>query len=817
MLSTDQTEPTRIRIPQQLRDTLLKDDGLGGRVLASVSDFSKWLCHFTRGLPFFPEYTDHGPDHINDVLHTANALIDESSRKHLTPEDAAVLVLASILHDSAMHLDQAGISHLQSCADAPIIPLIDTESWQSLWTSYVLEAGKWDDRKFENIFGQSARIRSNSSPLTRDSPTDAAEWDRHDTVFIGEFVRRHHPRLAHEIATNGVPGPKSAVGNLRLVDIPPGIADLAGVVARSHGMSLRNTFSYLQKDGDPLQEQNNVHAVYIMVLLRIADYLQIQSRRAPVGLFRIQGLRSPFSRGEWGVHNAVEVVSQHADPDSLYVKTRPSDVRTFLKLERLLSDVQAELDTSWAILGEVYHGHLREPSWASLKLSLRRVRSNLDDVRVSRSTPFVPKRIAFEAAGHDLLKLLILPLYGNRPEIGIRELLQNAIDATRQGDIDTINNRDPCLSEASTSCAEVRISIQKRTADTDEHIPASWTHWVEVSDEGVGMTPEVVADYFLRVGASFRKSGAWRTSYEDNAGHSRLLRSGYFGIGVLAAFLLGDEVFVSTRAGVEDRGFCFGARLDTEEIEARWINRPTGTTVCVAISEAQANHLSKNSSLWDWYCWTEPTVVRLDEITGATHKQEQTLFLPNQELQPPWRRVAYAGFDDIQWAFENKAPMLVSNGLVVVPQFKQRPNDRQPRRGDILWHSDACNATPLQMPNVSVADSDFRLKLNLSRDGLQESYYPFSEPLYDDVLRDFCAYCLVFAPEHPLTEESRPQYERGYPGVLRDYSSSWPHYWFCTENGTSFLYPWHIASAGAQQVVSILGAYTGQPHLNVGC
>ena len=34
------------------------------------------------------------------------------------------------------------------------------------------------------------------------------------------------------------------------------------------------------------------------------------------------------------------------------------------------------------------------------------------------------------------------------------------------------------------------------------------------------MTPEIVRDYFLKAGASFRRSQLWREEHEDSAGHS---------------------------------------------------------------------------------------------------------------------------------------------------------------------------------------------------------------------------------------------------------------------------------------------------------
>jgi len=63
---------------------------------------------------------------------------------------------------------------------------------------------------------------------------------------------------------------------------------------------------------------------------------------------------------------------------------------------------------------------------------------------------------------------------------------------------------------------------------------------------GIGMTVDTVINYFLKAGASLRRSELWRETYEDAEGKSRVLRSGRFGVGVLAAYLLGDEISVAT-------------------------------------------------------------------------------------------------------------------------------------------------------------------------------------------------------------------------------------------------------------------------------
>lgn len=291
-----------------------------------------------------------------------------------------------------------------------------------MWRDFLMEASRFDGRKLVALFGDADPV--NRAELQRQ--LDARNLGDRNKKLIGEFVRRYHPRLAHEVAIYGMPGP--TVERLGLKEIPEYVADLAGLVARSHGMSVRGCLGYRHARYQGCREYHSIHPVYLMALLRVADALQIEAHRAPGEALKVQSLQSPASLREWTAHHAIQDVRySHDDPEAVFIHAEPRDVSIYLRVKNWLTGTQAELDASWAVIGEVY-GRVNQ-----FGLAVRRVRSNLDDEgRFAETVEYVSMHATFDTAGADLLKLLIGPLYGDRPEIGIRELLQNAVDAVRE-------------------------------------------------------------------------------------------------------------------------------------------------------------------------------------------------------------------------------------------------------------------------------------------------------------------------------------------------------------------------------------------------
>lgn len=99
-----------ITIPDRLKTKLEKNPALCGAVYSSLSKLNPWFSD--NKTVFFPEYTDHGITHLQEVINTADSLITDESWPSITANDAAAIITSTLLHDCAMHLSEDGFYSL---------------------------------------------------------------------------------------------------------------------------------------------------------------------------------------------------------------------------------------------------------------------------------------------------------------------------------------------------------------------------------------------------------------------------------------------------------------------------------------------------------------------------------------------------------------------------------------------------------------------------------------------------------------------------------------------------------------------------------
>ncbi|MDB4867890.1 MAG: hypothetical protein JWR03_2223 [Cohnella sp.] len=282
-------------IPKEFMDVLDKQMNLSGIVRSTVSRFD--LIIQESKFEFFPEYTKHDSSHVEAVLANAKDLIGETLSL-LDARDIAVLILAILAHDLGMHITYEGFNIFLEKGQQQVIQEIDNLTWDEEWSKYLQESMKWSGKKRQEIFGKKTLALNQLSK-------DRDELSQTDNKFIGEFIRRHHSRMAHEIAIFGFP-----LANANYLpfadDLELEIKDIIGFIARSHGMDLRSTFSYLLEKHHDFRAPYQIKVIYLMVVLRISDYLHITPDRAPARSLQILSFSSPVSILEWNIHHTIK-------------------------------------------------------------------------------------------------------------------------------------------------------------------------------------------------------------------------------------------------------------------------------------------------------------------------------------------------------------------------------------------------------------------------------------------------------------------------------------------------------------------------------
>ena len=661
-----------------------------------ISDFiNRWNgydTYFSSTPYYFPEYTVHGKYHINKVLEKADKLIptDPLTKEPALPKEhieiaISALVLAIVLHDLGMFIKPEGLKFLigeskqKSC---------NCEEWRSLWKKHITIMRHASGDQLKNVFiDEKPEFSMNSKP------------------FCADFIRKHHHRLAYQIVIEGFPGVNL---NDKIKNIEnESFVKLAGIIAMSHGMSLRDQelqkmiedFGY--EDDLPL----NVPAYYLMAVLRMADLLDASAERAPFPLFNSDYFASSYSQNEWELNQSIENSQWIIEKEKLHIVASPKNSQQYVKLKSWIDWWQNELDLSWAVIGEKYH--------KNYSLTIRRITSNLDN---TDKYDFVTREMCIKV-NPNITKLLIEPLYDNDPQYGVRELLQNAIDA--------------CNERKAIDNTEGHITVD---VDTEKKL-------FVIKDNGIGMTGNIIADYFLTAGASFRESSEWRTDYLDNENNPKLARSGRFGIGAFAAFLIGSKVSVTTRSFKETMGYSFEYSIEPEILNVKKVpDAEIGTEIMINISDSCISKLGSNtdsiiSTIQN--LWFNQYLLKAPNITYTLNGNEvspRNIFDMKKGVDSDgWISHDLPEFQSFHWSFSNQKSLY--NGIVI--------DAAQAIDKDILKKHGYLSAS---FPQIAVMDNENNIEIDLSR---KRIISPISIP--DSLITEFCKYKIALALLHQAT------------------------------------------------------------------
>ncbi|MEL7498357.1 MAG: DUF4062 domain-containing protein [Planctomycetota bacterium] len=710
--------PDTIQLPTRFAERINNN----GKYKSDVDSLLKTLQDTTPShSAFFPEL-EPLQSFVNRRLYALDAMIPDESLGVMSNEDLVALIGVVSLYAKALFVTPEKLCRLAIDSQSSVA----SAAWIDAWENFLSEARRYDGRQLRRLFGETSPIEVPSENFQ--------QWSESDVVLISEFLRQ---RIADIIQEFALPGSQLLEDDWR-DQIDADLLETAVIVASCIDVGVRAAIdkSVALSSKPEIRELRFVHIPYLMAIFRLSLFLNVAEARAANANPKISSIVASLDNDQdyesLALRDLVMDISfSHDDPEAIYISTTPSSSRAYTAIRKLIDQFQSELDKSWAVLGEVY-GRLE--GYNQFCFSVRRIRSSLDNLDAFKQrVDYVPNEVRFDSAGVDLLKLLIGPLYGNRPQVGIRELIQNSVDAVRERQYR--ENTDDLSGETGDADVTVELNVEADNLAT-----------LIIRDRGVGMTPDIVQNYFMRAGASYRRSDAWRDQYEEEEGKSNVVRSGRFGVGVLAAFLLGQQISVVTRhfRSPPDQGVAFSGTIEDDLVELRYVNAEIGTTVEIKLTDEKlikaiqpVNTTSSNiMRRWDWFCLKNPLVQR--KINGDTLPQKYVLPVANEILPEGWHRIKGNVFQDVHWSFSIPHG-LYCNGI---------PISDDPSEPTRHFQNPPLHVLRSRCPAVSVFDPDGHLALNLQRNALSRQGLPFlqrvNKSFYISIIESLVKFCVEF-------------------------------------------------------------------------
>jgi len=347
------------------------------------------------------------------------------------------------------------------------------------------------------------------------------------------------------------------------------------------------------------------------------------------------------------------------------------------------------------------------------------------------------------------------PLYGENPLYGLRELTQNAVDSVRELEH---------LLKVGTIANISRLSINSDVEITLNSDPWNFT----IKDRGTGMNLEIVKNFFLRAGASFRKSAAWKRQFEDEAGGAKIARTGRFGVGALSAFLIGDVINIYTRHYSDQTGFGlqFHAGIDHEEIEITQKAGDVGTEITVPSDKTRILTLSRYLEQRDerafYYLLDSPKIefrLFVEDDGGPDLLRSMPRHNVNERVaalarSPRWISVKSDKYESVMWdrtsrkLGSSKYYASYASGYTYCNGILIGELD-DPSANLLIEENSIGNVWEVVPPTVSITDHAANLPLNLARKDFSHTDERLVDAVWKSMWEEFIASLVYSNIESP--------------------------------------------------------------------
>jgi len=448
------------------------------------------------------EYTLHDDIHLFRVLYLMERLLTKKVIDNLSIPERMLLIISAFFHDIGMAPDEREVITWKKIWD--ISPEIENDEEQKLLNQFKRYCDARPDQQ-EIIYKLILEGNHSQSSIIK-------------SYLLTNFIRQTHAERSIEIIE------KYWNEKIRYRDTDLTV-DLANI-CQSHNEDALKLLEF--EKYYPCGNNTYVCLPLLGIILRLADILDFDAKRTPLILYSHLYVRNPVSVKEWEKHRAIENWDINSNIIQFNAKcTHPAIEASIHEFCNIIDRELSLCNNIISILDEFNQTKSRS---IQIKLPFQVTRKNIETKKNLHNQPlYTYKDTKFSLSKRQVIDLLMgTKLYGN-PEIALRELLQNSIDACLL--------RQAQERKWGYSKFEPEITV-KYYFENDEDI-------LEVTDNGTGMDQYIIDNYYSRVGSSFYKStDFFNLKSESNADFTPTSR---FGIGILSCFMVADSLIVDTK------------------------------------------------------------------------------------------------------------------------------------------------------------------------------------------------------------------------------------------------------------------------------
>lgn len=453
----------------------------------------------------FPNYTEHGVVHSLNVADYMVAICDQPEQ--LSELELTILIYAALLHDTGM--------------------IVSDDEMRKIET----DSGNITTRKYSIVF----------------------EKYKDRMTALQECIRPVHGQRS-----------KSYIMGMDVnLFILPGYTNISfqenvANICAAHNEDFEWIVNNLQMD----QKKGSwvINSQYIAILLRIADCLDIDEKRAPYYLYKYFSPKD-YGDAEWCKHFVIENKEKvEIDKNTgrkgivLYGESdNPNIHRKLLKYFDAINDeLQKAVDHSETFRDRKY---------------LLSIETTVHNKIITRGFTFSDFKLSLD---YNAVTSLLMGenIYGDK-KYGLRELIQNSIDACM------------VMKEEAYSASEFKYGpyqpFIRIILDHDRK-------QVIIFDNGRGMSIDILKKYFLNVGVSYYVSDDYL--FRGNT----YTPIGNYGVGFLACFMLSDKVNVITKFFGENKANKIEFEKSSEYIclTCEEVSRSQGTEIILDYDQFMA-------------------------------------------------------------------------------------------------------------------------------------------------------------------------------------------------------------------------------------